>query len=247
MTEYTPTVTIAAPVRNRAWILNQYLHHIVNIDYPKKLINIHFVLNDSTDKSRDILINFQQKYRLEYNNIYIDTINRFVPEDKRISSIRNQHTYHHLSILRNYILSKVKTDYLFSVDSDILVSPKSLLKLLFHNKDIISGLIYNGYIKDPVHPYRYTNIMKYESDGVLRHVSNFYTKTAPLLKESKVLEIDVTGAMCLIKREVCRLAKYGWHYQGEDVYFCDTAKKNGFKIHCDISVFAQHIMNSNQL
>lgn len=239
-----PTVTIAAPIRNREWILNQYLDHIIGLDYPKDRINIHFVLNDSTDFSREILLDFKKKYKNEYNEIHIDTYNRQVPEDARSALIRNKHIYTHLSVLRNHILSNVKTDYLFSVDSDILIPSNSLQKLLSHQKSIISGLIYNGYIENPAKPHKYTNIMRFNTDGVLRHINNYYTARAPLLERSKVIEVDVTGAFYLIRKDVCKIAKYGWHHQGEDVYFCNTVKENGYKIFCDISVYADHIMIS---
>lgn len=244
-TEY-PTVTIAAPIRNRAWILNQYLDYILKLDYPKSKINIHFVLNDSHDESRRILLNFKKNNKSEYNNINIDTLNRHVPEDARVSFVRNQYIYQHLSILRNHILSKVSTDYLFSVDSDILVSPDILKKLLSHKKDIVSGLIYNGYIAEPSRPYRYTNILKYDSGGILRHIANYKTKNAVKFTQPELIEVDVTGAVYLMTNKVCKSVRYGYHRQGEDIHFCNMAKENGFKIYSDLSAYCIHMMREGQ-
>lgn len=218
-----------------------------NLDYPKNKINFHFVINDSIDCSKDILLRFKNKHKFEYNNIYIDTYNRNVPDDERIFNVRSEHTYQHLSILKNYIMSKTTTDYLMFVDSDVLVPKASLKQLLQHKKSVISGLIYNGYLQDPIKPYRYTNIMKYENDGVLRHISNYYTKHASNLKSPKLLRVDVTGAFILIHKDVYNFAQYSWHLQGEDVSFCDEVRKAGHDIYCDVSVFGHHIMRKDQI
>ncbi|RXZ78198.1 glycosyltransferase [Paenibacillaceae bacterium] len=239
-----PTVTIAAPIRNRAYILNQYLHHLQQIDYPKERINIHFVVNDSVDESLQILLKFKKNYGKEYNKVVIETYNRRVPEDRRISHIRNNYIFEHLSVMRNYILSKVKTDYLFSCDSDILVPENIIRKLLAHDKDIVSGLIFNGYVDHVVHPYESTNLMKYDFHGKLNHVSNYKIMTAKDKNISELLEVDVTGAVILLTSDVCKQAKYGWHFQGEDIYFCNQAKEKGYKIYCDIGAFCSHIMTS---
>ncbi|MGR6760430.1 glycosyltransferase [Paenibacillus sp. T2-29] len=242
----TPTVTIAAPIRNRAWILPLYLECIKNIEYPKNRTELLFVLNDSQDESLNLLTEFKKNH-LEYKNIRIEKYSRNVPEDKRDLNTRNNYIYTHLSKLRNYITSKVKTDYLMFIDTDILVQPDIINNLLKHNKDIVSGLIWNGYISTSDKPYTYPNIMRINSNGFYEHIANNYVKNAPFLSSPILMEVDLTGAVIMLSRKVYKSVKYGFHPQGEDAYFCKMAQDKGFELFCDLSVFSNHIMSPEYL
>ena len=61
-------------------------------------------------------------------------------------NVRNNYIYDHLSKLKNFIISRTKTDYLLFLDADILVPTDIINNLLKHQKDIVSGLIWNGYL-----------------------------------------------------------------------------------------------------
>lgn len=241
------TITIAAPVRNREWILPNYLLKIFEINYPKSLIDLHFVINDSSDKTFELLTEFKKDNKGLYNNIRIDVINNDTPADKREFSVRNQHIYKHLSNLKNYIMTKTRTDKLIFIDTDILVESDVITKLLKHGKKIISGLIYNGYLTDNVKPYLYPNIMQLDDRGQYRHITNYHVKTAPALLCSKLHRVDLTGAVILLDKSVYKSIKYGFHPQGEDAYFCKMAQDNGFELFCDLFAYSQHIMSPEQL
>lgn len=241
------TITIAAPVRDRAWILPHYLQHIHELEYPKSIISLHFVVNDCTDSSFELLTHFKKNYGNKYNNIRIDVINENIPVDQREFSTRNQYIYKHLSNLKNYIMSKTKTDKLIFIDTDILVKPDVITKLLKHGKKIISGLIYNGYLTNQEKPYLYPNIMVLDSQGHYRHIANYRVKNASTLLCSHVQKVDLTGAVIMLDRSVYKCVKYGFHPQGEDAYFCKMAQDKGFEIYCDLFAYCQHIMSEQQL
>ncbi|MGG1650423.1 glycosyltransferase [Paenibacillus sp. NRS-1775] len=243
----TSTVTIAAPIRNRAWILPSYLQRIIDIEYPKEKMELLFVVNDSDDKSFDVLNSFKKENKHTYKNIRIDTYNRNAPADKRDLNIRNNFIYDNLSKLRNYIMSKVKTDYLMFIDTDILVQPDIINNLLKHKQDIVSSLIWNGYITRPDKPYLYPNIMKVNSNGYFEHIVNSQVKNASLLLSPSLLKVDLTGAVIMLSRKVYKTVKYGFHPQGEDAYFCKMAQSKGFELFCDLGAFSHHIMSQDYL
>jgi predicted peroxiredoxin len=167
-----------------------------------------------------------------------------VPEDNgRNTAIRTMFTYKNLAYLRNYILSKIKTDYLFSIDSDILlINPETINLLIADNKDIVSSLIYNGYIhKDGKFPHHYTNAMIKCELG--------YKHLAKMNIGNLLQNVDVTGAIYLISKNVLKNKniRYGIHNQGEDIPFCESAKKNGIDLYVDLGVYNQHIMNEDCL
>ncbi|QWU14439.1 Anp1 protein [Paenibacillus sophorae] len=237
-----PTITLAAPIQNRDFVLNQYLDHIYKIDYPKNRLELLFVLNNSSDHSEEILRIFKKKHNDEYKCITIDTYNRDVPQDTRKTSIRNEYIYQHLSILKNYIMFKVKTEKLMFIDSDILVPDSVINNLLKSKKNIVSGLIYNGYLVDPEQPYKYPNVMRLNEHNCYEHISNSYIRNAPQLKEQQLIKVDLTGAVFMLDKQVYKKIKFGYHPQGEDAYFCAMAQRNGFEIWCDVGTFCTHVM-----
>lgn len=247
MIEVLNTITIATPVHNRGWILPYFLKHLYNINYDKKKINLYFLLNNSSDNSENLLNEFKSNHNTEYNSIQIEkykTSYKF--EDSRTSSIRSKYTYNHLSKIRNKILSTNSSDYLLSVDSDVLVPPNILVNLLVHKKDIVSALLYNGYEMYPDEYWKYPNILNIES-GKIKHFYNWHIKNAQILSKSKLYQVDITGAVVLMSKEVTKKTKYSWHIQGEDVAWSLDCKNNGFNLYCDVGVYCQHIMNEKML
>jgi glycosyltransferase involved in cell wall biosynthesis len=131
--EFNKTVTIACPVRDREIYLPYYLKNILNQTYPKQLTNLFFVANNVTDSSLQILKSFKKKYSEKYPLIRIDRYdNDKIPYDgeKRMVRGKNMQVYSFLAELRNYICKNTETDYLFSVDSDIMLLPDTLERLI---------------------------------------------------------------------------------------------------------------------
>jgi FkbM family methyltransferase len=131
-------------------------------------------------------------------------------------------------------------DYLFSVDSDIAFSPDTLIKLLAHDKDVVSGL----YIQRM--PGQHTlEIYEHTPQGGVAQMP--YGK----LKGRSLVEVAGCGFGCvLVKAEVMQAIGYPqFKYHSainhsdtisEDVYFCEQARNKGFKIWADPSVLCRH-------
>jgi glycosyltransferase involved in cell wall biosynthesis len=232
------TVTIGCPIRNREKYITPYLECIKKINYPLDKITLLFVLNDSNDNTGSILNSFKKNNSYLFHKIKILTYNQNTPEDARVDSVRKKYTYNSLSKLRNYWLSQIKTDYAFSIDSDIMIKPNSLQKLLSHNKDYVAGLIINGYLFDPKNPYKYTNML-HKTVGGYKHINTY--------NDNEILEVDFTGAVMLLSRIACRLGRFGYHEQGEDQVFCESLQKNGIKLYVDTSVKCTHCMSEEYL
>jgi len=254
-------ILIAFPCRDRAWVLPHFLDKIYNIDYDKKLIDIYCIINNSRDDSLDILKHFKTKYENEYNSIKIEIRNNseFSMKDERRQSTRFK-MYHWLADLRNNLVNKctkLDCDYLFSVDTDILVPSDILKRLISHNKDYVSSIIYNGYLFKPhdagasysplLNAYKYPNILNLKSKDSYKHIVNYKVKNPNLLDRGTITEVDFTGAVFLVSNEVCKIARFGWDKQGEDEVFCRSARENGFKLYCDLSLYSQHMMSKDIL
>jgi len=115
----------------------------------------------------------------------------------------------------DYFLS-TDCEYLFSIDSDVIVNLDCLKKLLDVDKDMVSALIYNDYGRGNI-----GNVM----------VGLDKPKHLGFKEQKEIFECDITGACFLIKRRVLEAGcKYGYHVYGEDIPFCREVKKQGFKI-----------------
>jgi len=223
-------VMIGCPIRNRAWILPQYLECLQNFDYPHQNIEYCFIINDCSDKTPQILEQFAFEQSVPVRLITANL-------DSKRSHVRGAYKFSHLAVLRNLLLYSFlnsNCQYLFSIDSDILASPDTLSRLLEHNCDIVSVLVCNGHELGDEAIY---NILNRTEDGRFVHLREF--------PRDSIFRVDCTGAACLIKRRVIESCKvrYSSNLGAEDIGFCQAAARQGIEIYCDGRIECTHIMN----
>jgi glycosyltransferase involved in cell wall biosynthesis len=132
-------------------------------------------------------------------------------------------------------------DYLFSVDSDIVLPKDTLTKMLAHDKDMVTGI----YIQRI--PGTHTiEVYGVPEGGGMTHIPY------DMIKDKGLVEVAGCGFGCvLVKRDVMASMSYPhFVYQSaidhkntisEDVYFCMKARDHGFRIWCDTSILCDHI------
>lgn len=145
--------------------------------------------------------------------------------------------------IRNLIAHwATKYDYLFSVDSDIVVPSDALTKMLAADKDVISGL----YIQRIPNTHTVEVYMDNDQGGFV-HIP--YQQLKPI---NGVVEIAACGMGCaLIKSTVFKSIDYPHfvyrsalnhdHTFSEDVFFCQRARQHGFRIWADTTIQCDHI------
>ncbi len=140
---------------------------------------------------------------------------------------------------RNTIVQKflaTDCDYLMMIDADI-IPPPNALNLADFDKDIITPLMFVKQ-KGMLIPL----FLKRNKDGIY--------DAADYLGKVGLQEVDATGTGCIvIKREVLEKMKHpfenkydedGIKILGNDFYFCQKAKKLGFKIYVHLDYVASH-------
>ena len=144
--------------------------------------------------------------------------------------------------VRNLIADWAKHfDYLFSVDSDIVLPKDSLVKLLQADKDIVSGLYMQRKPDQTI-----LEVYQVTPSGQIANIpyNALYGYT--------IVEIAGCGmGCCLIKSEVFKSLDYPhFHYTSalehskavsEDIYFCNKARAAGFSIWMDTTIRCDHI------
>jgi hypothetical protein len=206
-------IFVGAPVRNRAWVLYRYINALKRQNIEMETC---FIVNDSVDDTESIMRN--NGFKVIVKNFGGDT-----------SHARGKYSKNNLAILRNILLEEfLKSDcnFLFSVDTDIIIPDESLIKLINHNKDIVSMLIKN-------HP-------------TLKAHNIFVNGTHLTDVPAGLIPVDMTGAVYLISRRVIEKGvKYSDHELGEDIPFCQMAKEKRFELFCDTRLKPIHVYNEN--
>jgi len=164
--------------------------------------------------------------------------------DFRLDAIIRQGLY--VDHVRNSLAQAAldaNADYIFWMDSDNIVSPKTIERLLkvinTHNADLAAGIYFEK--GKPYYP-------------VLREYRNgrfFKIEDIPI---GEVIEVGAAGMGCtLIKADVFKELEFPWFKTeyidydygerkliGEDVYMCKKMLDNKMKIVCDTSTISGH-------
>lgn len=233
----TKTVRIVAPVRNREWILPIYLRHLEALEYPSQALSFHFIANDCTDNTKGILYEFKHAWEgygthVE-DSVCVDQVNfHRVEQDTRVDSVR-QRTYPILANLRNALFEKAVhdgVDYVLSVDTDILVPPDLLQRLLAHQKDVVAALISNGI---GAHNY----LLRSLSGGLVKDPN------PPV----ELFQVALTGAVCLYSRYACEIGRFRADKLGEDAGFANSLVGHDISMWVDGTLHCRHIMRPEDM
>jgi FkbM family methyltransferase len=131
-------------------------------------------------------------------------------------------------------------DYLWAVDSDMGFAPDTLMRLLAHDKDIVSALYRQRKQQQTLEIY------EHNASGGVTHMP--YYK----LQGKSLVEVAGCGFGCvLVKAEVMRAIGYPQfkyhsavdhaHTVSEDIDFCTKARNKGFSIWADAGILCNHI------
>lgn len=130
-------------------------------------------------------------------------------------------------------------DYLFAVDADMQFAPDTLMKMLSHDVDMVTGVYRQRKPQQILELYRYSG----------PHMLNVDYND---IRGKGLVEVDGCGFGCiLIKTKVFAdvgYPQFEYHMGGvynialsEDNDFLIKAKKKGFKLWCDTSIVCGHI------
>ena len=248
--ERYPLIYIGSPVRNahgedetKAWILPEYLDGILRLDYPKDRITLSFLVNDCVDNSLDLLLNLRNAYKDQYRKIIVNSVDFKVLNYIRTGGARVG--YDHLAMIRNLWLDSLSDeDYIFSVDTDIVMLPNTLSTLLSHNLDMCAALISNLFGNFSICNILNLHTVQKKTHNPSEPVRDFVVAAhVQDIPQSEVIEIDVTGAVALMHRKIIDAGvRFSDDKQGEDIAFCTAVKEAGFKIHCDTGHRLFHVM-----
>lgn len=252
-----PVVCISTLIRDRAWILPRYLESLYNLNFDKSKILIYWLINNSNDESEKLLRDFQKKYEHEYRKIIIEKVkNKDAPEYKRTiaknplgAKIYWRQVYENLACLRNKVIDKVleinEIEWLFNVDSDILLNPEDLNILITSNHDIVSGIINNDAIRNPhleISKGAACNLLNFDEHGKAYHITQWKDD------DDDLMSVECTGAIAIYRKKIFENPdlRYSFSEQGEDIAFFKKIKECGIKTYAHKNCKPAHIMGIMQ-
>jgi len=131
-------------------------------------------------------------------------------------------------------------DYLFMIDDDMLAPPDLFYQLAASDKDICAAL---AFTRNPDHmPVVYETV-----EGIDPLTTRYgFTRFVKNYPRDRLFECDAIGfGAVLIKTEVLRRVKKPWFFgmegTGEDITFCNKAKKAGFQVWMDSRIKLGHL------
>lgn len=201
-----PTVSIAIPVYNEEKTIKSTLSSIINLDYPKKKLEIIIVNDGSRDSSEKVINRFIAKHE-DFNFIVINKEN----EGK--------------SAALNKALEIAKGELFSCVDADSLVTRDSLKKLVqsFDNKKV-GAVISSIKVHNPKNVYEKMQKIEYIMSVFLRKLM---TKIGTLLITHGVLSVYRTNV-------IRKLGGFDTKILTEDLEIAMRLKSKGYIIKSEL-------------
>jgi len=225
-----PRVMIGGPIRDREWSVSLWLGGLLGLDYPKHLLSLVILVNDSTDGTLPACQWWAERALDEgYARAEVIVHNRGTVVDN--NARRGNRDYLAYAVLRDmWVAQRRDEEWLFSVDSDIQV-PRHMLQGLagFAQRDgyaLLAGVIENNWAPAVEHA---TNVLVSDGEGQAHH-----SKHAFIGRELEPRPCVLTGACCVINPVVFDA---GISYTDptkpgvpEDNIFCQRLLQAGLKI-----------------
>ena len=250
-------LVIASLIKDRAWILPEFIRRIEAIHYPVRNTAILMLDDASKDNSRDLLHEWGTRRRGDYGLFRI--LHSDAPFDGNTSSRdfrERREGYRHLATLRNLLFEQARAagaDLLLSVDSDILVTPRIIDVLSRWKLPMVAAMVLNDNSKQE--PFLHVNKDGFDYDHLRGRYVNFAPCDENLQFQHRgdyplngLLQVGMTGACFLADSRVIQSgAVYGYHPFGEDAWFCLELRERGISCYADTGIHCVHVMETDQL
>lgn len=252
-------ILIASPIKQQSNILKEFLVSLIELNKDACKCDYIFIDDYNQQESFQLLSNFAKTVK----NVRVIPSSMIMDVDAPyLMHGWNNALIEKVACLKNYIIDTAcneEYDYLFFIDSDIVLHKETLQRLLSVNREIVSNVFWTRVSKcDDYEPQVWLM-----DQGALFDPSDSRTKNAiyrtakkmefiSRLKDRGTFRVGGLGACTLISRKVLlagvNFAKlYNISFWGEDRAFCIRAVSAGFDLYVDTYYPAYHIYRESYL
>lgn len=259
MHESNLKVLIGTPIRQKAEILRNFLLSIKKLSLGTINVDFYFIDDNIEAESSQLLSRFATENpntllnKMQDDRTYICNEHTHIWEEELIWKVAD---------FKNSIINHAREDdydYLFLVDSDLVLHPQTLEHLVSLEKDIVSEIFWTTW--EPEFPelpqvwvsdqYNLFNHLRGENltqSEILQRMLLFLNQ----LKIPGVYRVGGLGACTLISKKAIRGGVnfkeiYNVSFVGEDRHFCIRAAALGFELFVDTHYPAFHIYRLSDL
>lgn len=254
-----PKVLLGTPINQKPAILKEFLTTIVELQKVNYELDYFFIDNNEDTQSKQLLLDFKEK---NANTLieYAEGVNIYVKNDD--THFWNEQLIWKVAGYKNKIINRAienQYDYLFLVDSDLILHPKTIDYLIQANKDIISEVFWTNWqpnthkqpqvwIFDEYNQWEQHPGEKISEDEILVRYQQFIQK----MQTPGIYEVGGLGACTLINQKALlegvnfKQIK-NLSFWGEDRHFCVRAVALGLELHVDTHVPPLHLYRDSDL
>ncbi|MEI8125121.1 MAG: hypothetical protein WCG42_05160 [Parachlamydiaceae bacterium] len=264
--EQTPSkkkILIGSPIRQTPGILREFLESLDRLEKDSYTADFFFVEGNDDAESKTMLKEFASKQGPKC---------LLLSEAESVSLtpyVRDENTHYwkeeiiwKIAAFKDLMIKKARDenyDYLFLVDSDLVLHPHTVEQLIVDNKDIITNNFWTKWapnlpplpqvwLLDHYTLYYHDIGEKLSDEEITKRTLAFLD----MLKKPGVYEVGGLGACTLISREALKrgvsFARIkNLTFWGEDRHFCIRAVAIGLSLHTDTHYPAYHIYRESEL
>lgn len=245
-------ILIGSPVKQKSNILKEFLLGLEEAEKGQNQVAYYFVDDNTEEASSELLKVFAEKN---------DVIIKRGAELFDVDAPYENHIWHSanlakVTVYKNEIIShciKHGYDYLFLIDSDIVIDKKCMLQLLSNNVDIVSNVFWNQWRKNGILtpqcfwiPDIYLQDKAFNVRMTFEESHKIRMDMVEKLKKPGLYQVDGLGACTMISRHALEMGVSfkeipNLRIPGEDRPFCIRAGALGFDLYMDTVYPAYHI------
>lgn len=252
-------VLIGSPIHQNPNILKEFLTSLKGLEKDDLIVEYYFIDDNKDEESKAVLKAFKDEVKgtriidSTYDSQYICTQVTHIWSNDLVSKVAN---------FKNSIIEvarKENFDYLFFIDSDIVLHPKTLKRLISSNKEIVANIFWTRWVpgaSELPQVWMKDVYTLYDSEpGVVLNQEQINQKTDEFLKMLRApgtYKVGGLGACTLISKSALEKPIsfdpiYNVSFWGEDRHFCIRAIVLGIDLYVDTFYPAYHIYRLTDL
>ncbi|MHA6484661.1 glycosyltransferase [Paenibacillus sp. strain BS8-2] len=252
-------VLIGSPVHQKPFILCEFLNSLLRLKNDEVILDYYFVDDNTNQESSNML----QQFKQYTDNVYVQKSSfqdRYVRDDNTHhwnGSLVDKVTFFKDSIIA--YATEHHYDFLFLIDSDLLIHPHTIEHLVRLDKDIVSEIFWTRWkpdkmplpqvwIKDDYTQFDYTRSEQLTEEMKLQRFKQFILQ----MLVPGLYPVGGLGACTLISRKalhggVSFKEIKNLSFVGEDRHFCVRALALGFDLYVDTHYPAGHLYRNSDM